>query len=505
MTNTFVFLNDFCLQQRHQMQRRFFPLREIPDSGYNDPRLSPGYSTLQYVPEQGRYLMWVNFNSVFCEIGKTSEQCLLAWAESEDGIHYRPAQGTLSGFPQTDNVVYAGLGRSIHGATVLYDPLDPDPARRFKCAASLDEPGRIMSYSPSTISISPDGSHWSAADERYVWSRFWSDTYNALIYNPVLECYQVFCRAAGTDRRICTVTSKDLLHWSEPRLVLQPDGTDGPNKEFYAMPVFYHNGIFYGHLWIYETDDEDPVAYKMAGRNYPELTYSYDGLYWMRTYQKAVEMPDYDSDGYGVFNITLYNTILNRESDAWLTVGTMTRNGHADGMYKHKDSNHLPSAFKVGDPANGRRPIFRMKPGRNCGLESIGLSGRIHTKNFLVDRDGPVPSINVSCRYGEMRVQLCGTMNNPIPGFTFADCVPFRGDELAYVPKWKTRSMDETLGKLFNMEIELHNGCIYGISGAMMPFHGSIPQYSYGNVNPAAEHVWGTLEKAPDYDGVELR
>lgn len=51
MLNTFAFLDDFCLQQRPQMKRRFFPMKEILGSGYNDSLLHTSYSTIQYVPK----------------------------------------------------------------------------------------------------------------------------------------------------------------------------------------------------------------------------------------------------------------------------------------------------------------------------------------------------------------------------------------------------------------------------------------------------------------------
>ncbi len=503
--NTFAFLDDFCLQQRHQMKRRFFTPHVIEGSGCKATKFRPAYTSFAYVPEQERYLMWTNFNTQFTVIGKTSEHCLLSMSESTDGIHFSPITDGLKGFGDIDNVVYAGKGNSIHGATVLYDPYDSDPSRRFKCAASLDEPGEIMAYAPSTIAFSPDGKRWTLEGEKHVWSHFWSDSYNGLIYNPVLKCYQVFCRATGTDRRICTVLSKDLIHWSEPRLILHPDTLDGPGVEFYAMPVSYHNGIFYGFLWIFDTDDEDPVTYKMAGRTRTELVYSYDGLAWNRTRQPVLSMRDYDSDVYGVFQSSAYNMILNKEKDRWLTVLMESKGGHASGMIKPKDDNHLPPASKVGAVDSCALRIAEMKPGRFCGLEAIGISARLHTKNMLMKREGAFPTINVACPHGEMRVRLLNTGNAPIEGFDFSDCIPFRGNEIAWKPLWRNRRIEETAGKFFNMEIELNEGCIFGISGDFMPFHSALPQYSYGDVRSAALDVWGTLEKAPDYGALELR
>ena len=503
--NTFAFLDDFCLQQRHQLKRRYFDHKVVPGSGYDDPRFRAAYTTIQYVPEQDRYLMWANFVHVFADLKKQSEHCLLALAESHDGLHYQPAKGTVDGFAPVDNVVFAGLGSSIHGATVLYDPRDPDPARRFKCATSLDEPGRPMAFAPSVIAFSPDGSHWTVDPDKHVFHKLWSDAYNCLIWNPVLQSYQVFCRATGTDRRIATVISKDLQNWSTPRVIIHPDGQDAPGTEFYSMPVFYHKGIFYGYLWHFETDDEDPVAYKMAGRIHCELTYSYDGLSWNRTRHNPLPFNDYSGDGYGAFDNCLYNTILNREGDKWLTVASLSRYGHADGLTPFPNGgNHMPLP-KTSTPDNIRRVICEMTPGRLCGLESIGLTGRLRTKNFLLATDGPLPSVNVSCPYGEIRVQLCDTRNHPVPGFTFDECVPFRGDTTAWTPQWQNRSLDEARGHLCNLLVELHDGCIFGISGAMMPHHSCLPQYGYGDVRTAAMELWGTMDRAPDYDAMEMR
>ena len=55
------------------------------------------------------------------------------------------------------------------------------------------------------------------------------------------------------------------------------------------------------------------------------------------------------------------------------------------------------------------------------------------------------------------------------------------------------------------MQIELYNACIFGISGSVKPFHGALPLYGYGDVASAAKEVWGTMDKAPDYDALEVQ
>lgn len=99
-----------------------------------------------------------------------------------------------------------------------------------------------------------------------------------------------------------------------------------------------------------------------------------------------------------------------------------------------------------------------------------------------------------------MRVQLTDIWRKPIPGFTFDEAVPFQGDEIAWVPQWKGRSLKELLGKRINIEIKMYTGCLFGITGDFYPFHGAVPQAGYGQVENVAQKVFGDQI---DYDRIE--
>jgi hypothetical protein len=492
---TIAFFDDFAVQRQVQLRRRYFPLTVHDESGYRHPEVSSTYASISYSPEQERYLLWYNTLTTPCIIGKQSEQCRLALAESRDGIHFQPA--AVPG--GESNFVYSGPHGSVHGAMVWRDEREADPMRRYKCAAVIEKPGSVMSYSPGWIATSPDGRQWDGHDGRYRWSNYWSDTYNNLFYNPVLQAYQVILRAAGTDRRICTSTSTDLIHWSAPRVILSPDAEDPPCSEFYGMSVFEHQGIFYGYLWIYETDQFDSVPYKMAGNVYSEFVYSLDGLQWKRTRQKAV--PLNPPGQYGAWCNYLYNTCLNKEGNRWLTVGTFTLEGHGYGMYPKESA--LPPVMPHGKSENNIFKICSIEPGRFCGLQSVGLHGALRTKSLVMKSD--VFTINAAVPNGELCVQLIDSLGKPVPGFLFEDSIPFRGDELAFVPRWRKRQLSEARDKHFAIEIQLQAGCIFGISGDFHPFHSSLPQQSYGDPRPAPMEVFGNTTKAPDYDGILLR
>ncbi len=488
---TIAFPDDFALQKTRQLKRRYFTTQPIDASEYFDERYVFTYTSIAYCPEVERYRMWYNINHVVCEIGNQNEHFLLALAESEDAVCWRPCAG-----PDGSNVVFSGRDNSIHGAMVMRDAADPDPSRRYKCAASMDGIHGNQTLVAGIVATSPDGIRWDERDCRYQWGMDMSDAYNSIFFNPVLGEYQVIMRTTCTDRRIATRTSRDLVHWSPPRIILTPDCWDPPCSEFYGMSVFPADGIFYGFLWVFDTDleDSDRVPWKFSGSVYSELVYSYDGLNWLRTHRKAVDLAP--PGEYGSTDNYLFNTCVAKEGERWLTAGAFPCTGHGDGLYREHQSDRANSARMIS------HKICAIKPGRFCGLQSIGNHGFLRAKKIFL-KQGDL-TFNVAAPHGGMRVQLTDLWYRPVPGFTFEDSVPFRGDELAWKPCWKERRVGELAGKAFGIEVELQAGILYGISGDFLPFHASLPQQSYGNPALAFREVFGDAVE-PDYDGVTLR
>ncbi|MCC6424107.1 MAG: hypothetical protein IT447_11565 [Phycisphaerales bacterium] len=481
---TIAFLDDFALLNRTQLTRRYFEPRIIEESQFFDPNYSLSYSSMQWCPEVEKYRLWYNVNHQVCKVeigGETQdEHFMLAMAESADAIHWE--RGNYLNRPDGANLVWSGEEGSVSGAMVYRDPHDADPERRYKCAASLDSMRHgSQSIAPGIIATSPDGIHWNSQQLRYQWGRSMSDAYNCLFYNPVLGAYQVLFRAVLTDRRICTSYSSDLIHWSTPRVILAPDGNDPPCSEFYNMSAHYHDGIFYGFLCVFETDMVDRVPWKFKGNVYTELVYSYDGLSWQRTHQKAIGLRGIGE--YGATQNYLFNMTPNRKGDQWMISGIFPLLEHGSATYsEHRtslsnDSNRLVAHY-----------TSTIQPGRLCGLQGVG-DAFLRTKQFLLKDDQL--TINAQCPHGEMKVQLIDIWQKPIAGFSFDDSERFSGDEIAWTPRWKERSISELLGKRIGIEIRLYTGCVYGITGHFHPFHGALPQQSYGDPRDIAEAVFG--------------
>lgn len=88
----------------------------------------------------------------------------LCYAESDDGIHWtKPNLGQLLFKGNRDNNAIALPSALTANACVIKDASDPDPARRYKLAFwSQYDP---YEYPTMRLATSPDGIHWSAAEE----------------------------------------------------------------------------------------------------------------------------------------------------------------------------------------------------------------------------------------------------------------------------------------------------------------------------------------------------
>ena len=180
-------------------------------------------------------------------------------ATSEDGIHWeRPSLGLVEFDGSTDNNILPER-EGLPTAPAFQDLHEKDPAKRYKALQMIgDTQSRGMQYD---LFYSPDALNWTPYKGNPVvdtgqqlgrWAgrfRDGSDTRNLLRHDggePPLAgtLRQTACRRAE---------SPDMIHWSEPEIILVPDEDDFPDTEFYSLPVVAYEGIYVGLLWIFRT------------------------------------------------------------------------------------------------------------------------------------------------------------------------------------------------------------------------------------------------------------
>ena len=150
----------------------------------------------------GGYQLW--YASRF-----TDGRLYLAYAESDDGLHWEKPTFRLGGdLPDGTNAVFA----EPHGTAVLYDAADPREEWRYKMVTGARPSGCITAFR------SPDGVRWTRVGPGPI-----------IGTNP--DCpigffrardgrYVMYHRVWGFGRRVLRSESWDFLHWSaEPRLV----------------------------------------------------------------------------------------------------------------------------------------------------------------------------------------------------------------------------------------------------------------------------------------------
>ena len=439
------FLDDWMLDRRCDVDRVFPTPRQTELKGCGEM----GVSTVIYDPEVKRFRAWSKKLRV-----KDAPARLY---ESDDGVEWAPTGHTREMFTM----------QNFYEQTWFYDPWDADPDRRHKM---IVYPYAKNTYGgPGLIETSPDGVNWTLQRD-WAWSPpdgNGSDTCNNLFYNPHLREYVVVCRKHHIDRRIFQVTSTDLKHWSAPRLMLQPEPSDPPLTQFYGMGVcFYRDELFLGFPQLYRVPDREAMTernlfYKMSGRVQSELAYSYDGYAWNRTTRTPV-IPLAEPGQYGAGSIYV-RALAQRPSDGRLLLysrGTLTLH---DGGPRDANGNPRPLPEVYAGQSSGLL-LHTWRADGFAALDAVSNASMIRTR-YLVPHS-PELTLNLQNPLGEARVQILDADNKPVPGFSFDDCLPLRGDDIRLPVRWRAHAdlsavMD---GRRIALEIRFTSGRLYAIN-----------------------------------------
>ncbi|MCT1459317.1 hypothetical protein M3G03_07145 [Aestuariimicrobium sp. p3-SID1156] len=171
----------------------------------------------------------------------------LAYAESTDGIKWeKPNLGIVELDGTTDNNI---LIMDAHGAGVMLDERDPDPARRYKVVTRIDHPGGGHHLAAG---YSADGLHFG---ELVPWPehRPLADTHNVVFWDEEFQRYAVITRIWVDALRVQALsTSTDFIHWTEPEPCAR--GVDAWHQ-LYSFPVMRLDDLWIGFGSIYHDGD----------------------------------------------------------------------------------------------------------------------------------------------------------------------------------------------------------------------------------------------------------
>ncbi|MDE0177494.1 MAG: hypothetical protein OXP36_02760 [Gammaproteobacteria bacterium] len=256
------------------------------------------YANITYDDTEGTYKCWYSpFIVDHSSLGMTLQQrkeakyraprnreMAICYATSNDGLAWnKPELGLVEYEGSTaNNILWRGVGDNAvpggpHGSGILRDPRDSDPDRRYKAFLK----SKILS-----VAFSADGIHWGPAIACPE-ANSAGDTHNNAFWAPTLGRYVGITRTWSKSfrRQVARTSSDDFLSWEKTCLVLE--GLDG-NQQTYAMPVFFHGGVYLGLVAIHDQETD---------RVWAELAWSPDTREWHRVLPGTPLIPNDGSEG----------------------------------------------------------------------------------------------------------------------------------------------------------------------------------------------------------------
>ena len=237
---TLMFFDDWYLSRRENLSRHIGQPELVPESAFADPYadVAWGYPSVFRDVQTGRW------RCVYQGMPDANTFIPLL-AEFADGITWQPADLTEKLTVAHRLAPHQLFGREnfVEWSPCYVDPRAQETDAWLKGLAirHADNPSGIE----AALFTSPDGVHWSYAEES-VWHRTVGDPITTAFWNPYRESYVFSGRPTHNDRRIAVFETKDWEHFSSPELALQADALDTSCAEIYGMPVFQYHQLFIG-------------------------------------------------------------------------------------------------------------------------------------------------------------------------------------------------------------------------------------------------------------------
>jgi len=391
----------------------------------------------------------------------------LAYATSADGVNWeKPRLGLHKVNGENTNIILGDekLG-SFYIVTPIEDPHETDPARRFKCAGvrCSKEVYRIEA------AYSGDGIHWTFYDQPPcfgTWGPYLNDEitlhydpishlyvatvrspylgYGALdLRNPIAELNFVGPSEPGgawwkyNKRRVFQTESPDMLHWSQPYPIFQPDEIDNLDESYYGMCQTRVGDTIIGFVNLFRECDNTMHV---------RLAYSYDGKNWewgdqRRTWLTSSKMSGNEWDS--VMTYLGCPPIAVGDED-WVFYGG-AKNHHDWFMTGRLEGIDHPEAK---DMANVGYHLGLAKMRRD-GYVSLTTSP--HREGIMVTRpcftEGNRIVINAKVEAGgHVDVEVRDADANVVEGYSREDFDTFMGDAINHVCTWKGKAEAEFHG-----------------------------------------------------------
>lgn len=516
---TLLLVDDHHVLYRSGTKRVFHPATAHPKNPLvreTKPwEMAIGWTSIYRDPKSGRYQMWYQAYGGGRDARK-SHKCVVCIAESDDGVHFSKPELGFHDF-ETDRKPFAGhypksnivlLGDGGYGDryanSVMFDPRDKDPARRYKMLYTdfgkmkdgREWPGFFAAFSP-------DGLQWTKSTRNPLLrtaygGRAWQPPYSDedpyderwdqrknflrknwpiplsmsdavdVFHDPVRKLWAVYgkCWIQGPagglawKHAMARVESEDFLTWSKPQIVSSPDDKDAPNTEFHTTPVFHHEGVYFCLNQILSSRAEAIGA--KADQMHIELMISRDGIRWDRPF-RDVPFIDSRSQAFSNGGIFTSSTPVILDDEIRFYYGGYN-SGAIGGGQRLTDASQQSGVGLAQLPLNrfaGIRPVAvsaqstLKKPLKNIGQITMKPIDLAAFKTLTVNADATD---------GTVRVEVLNEGGYRMRNFTRAHARILRGDSLRHPVSWKGLNTTDLPPGKYMLRLHLDNAEVFAIT-----------------------------------------
>jgi len=448
-----LFVDDWLIDSQSKLIRRLGQVTRHPDN----PVISPEGAweqTAAFPFSGGAYRLgpedWVLFYNTYVRWARSVGGTNVCIARSTDGVHWRkPELELFAPFEATPNNVV--LSRPMDNGTVIHDPDDPDPARRWKMAVyCTDDQGTgVYGY------VSPDGEHWTRLPDILVANAgdrtsLWHDTRRGK--------YVLFTRYSPIfpGRHIFQSESDDFVTWTEPRMVLHWSSMDRVHGiQHYGAGGFVYGDCYVGFLEIFH------VPYRRLDT---QIICSRDGQAWQRVCEGEAFLPNGPEGAFDHFwAFPAGSPPIQVGDELWFYYA-----GRG-----HPHAGPAPPIWPGGREGEADRNSYWAATGlatmRLDGFAAMDASGETATlitvplrfdegARLLINADAD----NYPPESSWLRVGVLDRNMLPLEGFSADECDTMRVDATRHVASWDGRSDISALaGREVRLQFHLQNTRLY--------------------------------------------
>jgi hypothetical protein len=468
-----------------------------------------GWTSVWRDPKTGKHQLWYQAY----QERRTEDKLLknvVCYAESNDGITWtKPALGLIPFYEEkATNIVLIGA-RDGYGErycnSVVVDPRDPDPNRRYKMAYYDWETGEREKDGAGThVAFSPDGIHWTKHEGRVGSNTLFggkgmappyadesplveeklkdgrirkpwrvpigmSDALDVL-YDPKREAFVGYGKLwtpwpDGTlawKHGMGRIESKDFIHWSKPEVILTVNDRDAAQLEFPTSPVFFYNGMYFSMNQILD---------RAAGTMDAEFMSSRDGFRWDRSLAGSFAIPRGAAGQFDAGSVITNGTpvITDKEMRFYYggyrgtAIGGGGLNNQVIGAKDYHSGIGLavtPRDRFVAVGINPKSPVKGQKKDRpqientigNVTLRALDLTG---IKSI---------SLNADASKGKAWLEVLSEDGYRLRGFTKDDAVPMTDDNVAHEARWKEKQLTDLPSGRYILRVHLEKADLFAVT-----------------------------------------